>query len=409
MSIKTCILLFLFELGFGVKFNIVGQISISELFLLAYTPFIIARIRWLKAKELRTITMAYIVLLAAQIFSEALVSNGLANSLKGLAITVVSYLHFIFLFYNFTKDKRFILVIILSQIAMNLVFGTSFEEQSTEDILAGEAAVYLKFYIAPLIILVFLAISVIYKNRNFPILFSLLGIVFILLGARSSGGMALFAGMVAYLMEYKQLIPNKKALIAASVLLLLAGYGFYVYYVNRVIAGEITSGNSQQLLVCKNPYNPLELLMAGRSEVWVGWQAFMDKFWLGHGAWPYDTTGHYQRLMYTMHGERLSPDRLSYHFLIPSHSVIVGCGMMNGIFAFVAMLYIVFYFLKKGFLGLGSCERKYLLVLAYYEYNLLWNALFSPQSHFRQTLPIAFAIILILYWGYSQKKKQITV
>lgn len=126
--------------------------------------------------------------------------------------------------------------------------------------------------------------------------------------------MALFAGMVAYLMEHKQLIPNKKALIAASVLLLLAGYGFYVYYVNRVIAGEITSGNSQQLLVCKNPYNPLELLMAGRSEVWVGWQAFMDKFWLGHGAWPYDTTGHYQRLMYTMHGERLSPDRLSYHF-----------------------------------------------------------------------------------------------
>ena len=224
MSIKTCILLFLFELGFGVNFNIVGRISISELFLLAYTPFIIARIRWLKAKELRTITIAYIVLLAAQIFSEALVSNGLANSLKGLAITVVSYLHFIFLFYNFTKDKRFILVIILSQIAMNLVFGTSFEEQSTEDILAGEAAVYLKFYIAPLIILVFLAISVIYKNRNFPIIFSLLGIVFILLGARSSGGMALFAGMVAYLMEHKNLIPDKKVLVIASLVLLAISY-----------------------------------------------------------------------------------------------------------------------------------------------------------------------------------------
>lgn len=83
--------------------------------------------------------------------------------------------------------------------------------------------------------------------------------------------------------------------------------------------------------------------------------------------------------------------------------------MMNGIFAFVAMLYIVFYFLKKGFVGLGSCERKFLLVLAYYEYNLLWNALFSPQSHFRQTLPIAFAIILILYlMSRRQKKEQIT-
>lgn len=410
MSIKNCILIILFEIGFGIKFNIVGEISISELFLLAYTPFIIAKIRWQRAKELKTITVAYSALLAAQIFSEVLVSNGLSSSLKGLAITVVSYLHFIFLFYYLTKDRRLILVIILSQIAMKLLFGTNFEEQSAEDILAGEAAVYLKFYIAPLIILIFLAISVIYKNRNFPILFSLLGIVFILLGARSSGGMSLFAGMVAYLMGHKQLIPNKKALLVASVLLLMAGYGFYVYYVNRVLAGEITSGNSQQLLVCKNPYNPLELLMAGRGEVWVGWQAFMDRFWFGHGAWAYDITGHYQRLMYTLSDNILSltKDKVSYHFLIPSHSVVVGCGMMNGIFAFLSIIYIIFYFLKRGFITLGFCERKYLLVLAYYEYNLFWNALFSPQSHFRQTLPIAFAIILILYLSDRNQKKQIS-
>lgn len=407
---KNILLIFLFELGFGIKFNIVGEISISELFLLIYTPFIVSKIRWSKAKGLKKVTIAYILLLTIQIISEVLVGNGLSNSLKGLAITVVSYLHFIFLFYHLTKDKRIILVIILSQIAMNLLFGTSFEEQSAEDILAGEAATYLKFYIAPLTILIFLAISVIYKNRSFPILFSLLGIVFILLGARSSGGMALFAGMVAYLMEYKRLIPNKKALLVASVLLLLAGYGFYVYYVNKVLAGEITSGNNQQLLVCKNPYNPLELLMAGRSEVWVGWQAFMDRFWFGHGAWAYDTTGHYQRLMYTLSDNilALTKDKVSYHFLIPSHSVVVGCGMMNGIFAFLSMIYIIFYFLKRGFITLGFCERKYLLVLAYYEYNLFWNALFSPQSHFRQTLPIAFAIILILYLSDRNQKKQIS-
>lgn len=407
MPIKTYLLIFFFELGFGIKFNIVGEISISELFLLAYTPFIIAKIRWQKAKELKTITVAYIVLLATQIFSEALVSNGLSSSLKGLAITVVSYLHFIFLFYNLTKDKRVVLVIILSQIAMKLLFGTSFEEQSAEDILAGEAATYLKFYIAPLTILIFLAISVVYKNRNFPIFFSLLGVIFIILGARSSGGMALLAGMIAYLMEHKNMIPNKSVLGISIVALLIVSYGFYVYYVNLVLTGEITSGNSRQLFICKNPYNPLELLMAGRSEVWVGWQAFMDKFWFGHGAWPYDTTGYYQRLMFMMHGERLLPDHISYHFLIPSHSVLIGCGMMNGIFAFLSMFYIIYYFLKKGFISLGFCEQKYLLILSYYEYNLFWNALFSPQSHFRQTLPIAFAIILILYLSNNKNKRTI--
>ena len=395
MSIKTCILLFLFELGFGVNFNIVGRISISELFLLVYTPFIIAKIRWQKAKDLRIITMAYIVLLVAQIFSEALVSNGLANSLKGLAITVISYLHFIFLFYNLTKDKRFILVIVLSQIAMKLVFGTSFEEQSAEDILAGEAATYLKFYIAPLTILTFLAISVIYQNRNFPMLFSLLGIAFILLGARSSGGMALFAGMVAYLMEHKNIIPSKRVLVIISLVLLSISYAFYVYYVNLVLSGEITSGNNRQLFLCKNPYNPIELLMAGRTEVWVGWQAFMDKFWLGHGSWALDVTGRYQRLMAEMHGARLSI--IDFNYQVPAHSVLIAMGMKNGIMAFLILGFILIFFLIKGFFALKKCDIRYALVLSYYIFSCFWNALFSPSSHFRLTLPISFAIILVLY------------
>ena len=399
MPIKTYLLIFLFELGFGIKFNIVGEISISELFLLVYTPFIISRIRWSKAKELKTISITYFLLLSVQILSEIFVSNGLSSSLKGLAITVVSYFHFIFLFYNLTKDKRLILVLILSQIAMRILFGTSFEEQSAEDILAGKAAVYLKYYIAPLSILIFLAVSILYNNRNLPIIFSFLCAFFILLGARSSGGMALFAGMVACLINYKKLIPSKITLFLMSVVLLLVGYGFYFYYVNQVLSGNITSGNSWQLLACKNPYNPLELLMIGRRETWVGWQAFMDRFWFGHGAWAYDTTGHYQRLMYALTDNlsALTKDRISYHFLVPSHSVIVGSGMMNGVFAFLLVIYIIFFFLKKGLLVLGTCDRKYLLVLAYYEYNLLWNGWLSPQSHFRSTIPIAFAIILSIY------------
>lgn len=400
------ILVFLFELGWGVKFNIVGQISLSELFLIIYVPFLIAKIKWKASKDLQAITIAYSVLLSVQLLSEYLIGNGVSNSMKGLAITIVSYLHFIFLFYYLCKSKSYILIIILSQIVTSLMFDSFVEEQSAEEIIAGEAAVYLKFYIAPLTILSFLVISILYNNRNMPILFSLLGIGFVVLGARSSGIMTIFAGIIAYLMEHKHLISNKRILIWVSAILIIISYVGYIYYVNLVISGKITSGNSQQLLICKNPYNPIELLMAGRREVWVGWQAFMDRFWLGHGAWPYDTTGYYQRLMYEMSGNlsALTKNQISYHFLIPSHSVIIGAGMMNGIFAFLTMVFIIYYFLKKGVLSLWKCEQKYLLVLAYFEYNLFWNALFSPQSHFRQTLPIAFAIILILYLSSKSPK-----
>ena len=208
---KSSLFLFLFELGFGVKFHLIGEISISEIFLLIYVPiFILPKIRWRKAKEFRIITIAYISLLSFQIFSEIMVGNELPNALRGIAIRVVSYLHFMFLAYLLVKQKSLILVLILSQIAMKLIFGTSFEEQSMEDIMLGEAAVYLKFYIAPLLILTFLAISIVYTHKHIALFFALLGAILILLGARSSGGMALLSGLIAYLIEYKFFTYNKR-------------------------------------------------------------------------------------------------------------------------------------------------------------------------------------------------------
>jgi len=394
---KTIILL-LFELGFGIKFHLIGEISLSELFLLAYVPFfVLPKVNWKSANELRQLTWAYLVLFAFQVISEYMVGNILSSALKGLAITVVSYLHFMFLVYLLIKQKSLILVLLLSQIAMMLIFGTSFEERSMEDIMEGKAAVYLKFYVAPLTILVFLFASIIfYRYKNVSLLFALLGCLFILLGARSSGGMALAAGLITYMLEHRSFIKNRKKMWLSFAVACAVGYGFYVYYINQVLSGAITSGNSRQLFLCENPYNPLELLMAGRSEMWVGWQAFMDKFWFGHGAWAYDTTGKYVRMMYAMHGDlRGTPPDL--HTFIPSHSVLVGSGMMNGIFSFLAMAYIILFFVKRGVLGFMRCEKAYKLVLVYYVFDLLWRAFFSPQSHFRLSMPIAFAIIFVIH------------
>lgn len=397
LSYKYILILFLFELGFALKFNLIGVISISELFLLFYVPIVILpKVCWKRSKDLRSITVAYIILLLFQMLSEYMVGNELTNSLKGIAITVVSYFHFIFLIYYLSKWKKLILVLLLSQIFMRLFSEVAVEEQTIEDVMHGEAAAYLKFYISPIVILIFLCLSVMLTTKKFPLLFSFLGVILVALGARSSGGMAFAAGLVTYMISHRLVVRNKKRFIISLVVLCVIAYSCYVYYVNQVLSGVITSGNNRQLFLCENPYNPLELLMAGRSEMWVGWQAFMDKFWFGHGAWPYDSTGKYQRMMYAMHDE-LSKFTLNTHYLIPSHSVLVGSGMMNGVFAFVTMAYILYFFIKRGVLSFIHCERKYKLVLVYYVFDLLWTAFFSPQSHFRLSMPIAFAIIFVIH------------
>lgn len=400
MPYSGIIIIFLFELGFGIKFDLIGVISVSELLLILYVPlFILPKVRWRDATVIKRITIAYVFLLCFQAFSELMVGNELDSALKGLAITVVSYLHFMFLVFYLSKHKSLIVALVVAQIVSKLIFGTAGEEQSVEDVLAGEAAAYLKFYIAPLILLPLLAISMIYRHKYFSLVFSFVGIILVFLGARSGGGVAILAGLLAYTFEHRAFTFNKKHLVLSMVVLCLVAYLFYAYYVSQVLAGEITSGNNRQLLLCKNPYNPLELLIVGRSEAWIGWQAFMDKFWFGHGAWAFDSTGRYQRMMFALHDElsTMQRNQISFHYLIPSHSVLIGSGMMNGVFAFFVMGYISIYFLWMGIRNFVRCENTYKLVLIYYVLDLFWTLLFSPQSHFRLTMPVSFAIIYVLY------------
>lgn len=407
MPYSKWIIILLFELGFGIKLNLIGVISVSELFLLIFVPlFVFPKVNWNEAVGVKQVTMAYVALLSFQILSEFMVGNNLSSALKGIAITVVSYLHFMFLIYYLARLKLLILVLVVAQMARAVVFGTDIEEQSIEDVMSGEGATYLKFYISPIVISFSLAMSMIFKYKNFALLHSLLGIVLIVLGSRSSGGIALAAGLVTYMFEHRVLTYNKKFIVMSLVLGCMIGYAFYVYYVNRVLSGEITSGNSRQVFLCSNPYNPLELLMAGRSEVWIGWQAFMDNFWFGHGAWAYDSTGRYQRMMLALHGElsTFTRSQVSYHYLIPSHSVLIGSGMMNGVFAFLSMGVIVVYFIRKGVLSFIHCDDRYKLVLVNSVISLFWTALFSPQSHFRLTMPVAFAIIFVLSASVENKK-----
>lgn len=399
MSIRNLILIFLFEIGFNFKLNIIGVISVGELFLLITAPFIIAKINWKIAKELKNITIAYLILLAVQILSEIIVQNDLSSSLKGLAVTVVSYFHFLFLLYYLTKDKHIILAIFISQIVGKLFFKSStFDEISMQDTLTGEEAIYLKFYLSFILIYIFLVWAIIFKNKYNAIVFSLLGVVLVVLGARSNGMIVFLAGLITYLMEHRTLVFNKQLLVGGILVVAIVSYVGYIFYVNQVLAGEITSGNSSQLLYCDNPYNPLELLMAGRGEMWVGWQAFMDKFWFGHGSWAYDTTGRYRMMMYEMHEENIPiAVYANSRFLIPSHSVLIGYAMANGVFALLILGFITFRFLQMGIMSLRECDSRYLIVLSYLVIDLFWNILFSPNSHLRLFIPVNFAVIFILY------------
>lgn len=137
--------------------------------------------------------------------------------------------------------------------------------------------------------------------------------------------------------------------------------------------------------------NPINLLVMGRTETFVGWVAFMDKPLFGHGAWVKDETGKYQSLMIKFKKSNQSVMGIG---LIPSHSVLIGAGMQNGILAFIFMGSILILFLKNGIKSLNKNDP-YLIIIISFIISIIWIGLFSPVSHFRLTLPLFFAFLLV--------------
>ncbi|MBP5366431.1 MAG: hypothetical protein J6Y82_11030 [Bacteroidales bacterium] len=400
---RNKIIIILFELGWAVSFNFIGTLTISELVLLLTFPLYLKLSLFRQNKDLVKLAKIYLFLLTSQIVSECFVSNGLESSLKGLAITIVSFLHIMFLYRFLHGDKKLIVVLLLAQVVMMIARGPDYgAEGDIESALLGESVVWLKFYLAPLLYTLLPALAVLYYRRFIPYLFVVVGGALIVLGARSGGGQIAAAGIIVLLIQNRLFkVKNKKiGLIIAAVL----GYWAYIIYIDKVLEGEITAGNASQVFDCDNPYNPFELLMRGRAEAWVGWQAFLDKPLFGHGAWAIDKTHHYAHMIAEMQDDSFHYNPTKQYY-VPGHSLIIGFGVWNGVFAMVCIIFIMYYSLKRAFALLKIVDMRYQLLVVSFIIQIIWTFLFSPNSHLRQTLPIPIAIILVLYL-YEKKKKQ---
>ena len=388
------IFLFLFEICWKIKFHIVGEISLSEIILFVWAPFNLKQYLFAD-NDMAKLLKLYAALFATQIVSEVFVSNGLSSSLKGLSITIVSFLHTVFLFKYLSWDKSLILVLLFGRIAGRVIFGQDLD--SDVDLISamnGDNAVILKFYYASIIRDSMLAFSLFYSRRATCFLFVFIGFAMIVAGARCSGFLIAVVGIVVYAINNIKM--TKFGVITASLSLCILGYALYAFYVSMVLSGELFAGNNSQLLDCDNPYNPLELLARGRSEFFVGLVAFSDEPLFGHGAWAEDYSLVYVNMIAELHAQD-ALHLLRDNFWIPVHSVLVGHGVWNGIFAFLVSMILFIFFVKRGFKSLAKIELKYQFVLVSSVFGTIWNYLFSAPSGFRLSLPFSFAIIMALW------------
>ena len=310
----------------------------------------------------------------------------------------MSFLHILFLYKNCKDDYRLLGYAFAGYAAYIMGDWLLGDKQLGNDV---EQLVFFKFTLAPAtgaMMMLWLLYSN-YSNAIKSIVYIFLGALFVTLGTRSFGSFFFLPG------AFSLLIANYKSLRDYKVLLpimLIGSYSFYCLYTYLVVSGEITSGNTFQTLNLVNPYNPVNLLISGRTEIFAQWVAFTQKPLWGWGSWADDPNMYFHRLM-TIFKDVEGKVVLDNDDSLPNHSIIMGAGMTHGILALIARFSIFVLIVKRSFQSLYASSRL-ILPLLFVTIDFFWNMWFSPPSSFRYNIPMDMVLILLIFAETNKRK-----
>lgn len=379
--------------------NIGGEVSPSFLFILITLPWWYKLVRWESNKAIRLIVRLFVALLVVQILWIPFATTDLITQIKGVLITLSGLLFFLYFYMVYRYNYKVIKWFYLGEFLSSFVFINILVE------IQGSEFGMWKFQIMPRIVngaVVFylwmidgrLLWNINWRNYIFSALFIIVGTLGLVTGARSVGMTPLISGvLLLILIQYKSIRLNllNRFLIAGGVVLYTA---YALIYVPGVIKGTITGGNTDQLRQVENPYNPIHLLMMGRTDSFIPFKAFFDKPLTGWGYKTVDPDNKYRRELLKMKKDEDGSIRKQLkERVIPGHSVWGYYSCSYGILAFLILSFMVGIVGKTFYYSL-LVKDDYLLLRIFVFINFVWNFLFSPISHFK-TLPMDMAIVMI--------------
>ena len=383
----------------GVRINIIGSISITEIFILTQIPRLTIWLKESRLPYLHKISKAFIILIAVQILAEIMVGNSLANSMRGIAVMAFSLLLFLFFLEKLKNDISLIKWIPVGMLLNLLLFGDQF----------GFAAVdetsYFKFYTAPAVCYIVCIISLIDNAfiKKYNALFFLAAAAFSFIGgARTIGSILFCTGLLSLIYNIYGTLSLKRILPLAIVTICATQIIYSSVYVPKVVAGEWGSRqNKEQLARIGNSKNILMMLFSARSDFYISYRAFLDKPLWGHGAWAIDKGLKYTRMqkaLFDVSAKKQRHIRRTETHLVPYHSVLIGIAAQNGIFALAAFLSVASIAYKVAFKATKQ-DSPYNAFLFYCIMSSVIIILFSPLAVFKNNVAVLFAAMFALYYN----------
>jgi len=370
-----------------VKF--IGSITISEIFSLIFIGFFSIK-NLLKKYPLLTNHVKYLLLyLVVQIFSDILNRTGLIELAKGWSVIVFSVVSTITLVQLFKFTNKNIIIYLFGLFLTNLIIRNtegSFDSDSN----------YFKSNIIPFLNPLILVLSILvhkYTNRHLCAILLIVYAVFsIYFDGRSNGFIFIFS---AFLLLFRVNNLSRSRILLMITLGVIVFSVFFQLYVKVIDLGLINSKSSGKITDLSGKVNIVDFVKSGRAEIFVMWDAALNKPLVGHGSWPKDVGGDFNALLEELHGVK-SGVQNEY---IPTHSILIGGFLYAGIFGLM-FLSIMFYSLFKVYFtnGLTNFNSDHFSPLySFLIVDMFWAVIFSPFGLLRATVPFFASVIIVCF------------
>lgn len=392
------------------RINLIGSMSITEIYVVTQIPHLLnwANSKGRKIPYLKKIINGFYILILIQCISEFMIHNSLINAAKGIAITIMTLFLMLFFLEKLVKNISLLHWIPISTVIALIIFGDQFGFAEK-----GETS-YFKFYLAPIVVYLACTATMIqwkWLKNNIVILLIAISLFVIIGGARSLG-FSLFFSTIFYVIysKYKTIKLTKIIPGLIGALILIQSFLTFIY-IPKVKSGEWGSDqNRSQFEMIDWNSNLFMLLFAARTDFFVSAIAFIDEPLWGHGSWALDTSHKYTILQSKLLGE--DKEITNKIMLVPNHSVVMGKGTANGIFAFIIFLWIFITIYKIGLHGLKKGSQ-YNLFLIWTIVSSFQHLMFGPPAILKNNGALAFAIMFALYYinqikNYESKNKIIS-
>jgi hypothetical protein len=379
------------------QLNVVGQIFAAELVLPVVSFFIVLSKGFCgfdrRCKLIVLIGLAYFM---SQVISDVWNETSFDQYSRGWARIALFIINLVSI-YILVDNKRLRLILFCVGFSLGRIFivlsGLADEGLPWKIGFAKPTALLL------IILLFLLPIRVNAKAYVCAAFLVILGVFDILMDFRSHGFILISVAAILFASTFfrKSLVGNARMavrpILGLGMIMGIAGLAAFEFYAFAAQSGWLSeraiSKFETQVETADAP-----LIVAGRSEVLIYFDAILDSFLIGHGSWPENS----------LYADRLAEKRFDHGLSekqvrptdqsIPIHSHIFGSWVEAGIlgaFFWINVIHLVVQSLIKSTMGRSKMRPLYL----YGAILLVWDILFSPFSGFRR-LETALLIVVVL-------------